>query len=200
MAESEFIHNWRLALLFGLISAVFYLIFQPSFRSTGGRAGLTAYITSLLFMYLFLDWEPGIGAQISSDMIFLSLVFIFAGGFITYFLQKNNILSVVKSAMLVTLIFEVIFPENLSLYSSAAFLGTIIAMSSTGRLKNKTFLSLVLFLSFLLFTFSYPLLSGATGKSGLTAVTGFLAADGIFILYEELKQRIPNKLFGDSLL
>ncbi|MDN6731829.1 MAG: hypothetical protein L0L39_06565 [Atopostipes suicloacalis] len=195
MAEAEFIHNWPLALAFAFLSGLFYLIFQPSFRATGGRAGLMAYISSMLFLYLFLDWEPGIGAQINPDMLFLTLLLIFAGAFATYFLQKNNVLSVVKSAMIVTLFFDLIFPESLHLYAVAAFLVTIVAMTTPSKLKNLPFLTLIAFIAFLFFVYSFPLLAGTTGKLGLVALTAFLSADGISILVELLKQKTSAEVF-----
>lgn len=196
MAEVEFIHHWELALVFGLVSSVFYLIFQPSFRATGGRAGFTSYVNSLFFMYFYLDFQPEIGAQIPNDKVFSGLLFVFAAGFITYFLHQKNILSVVKSAMIVTLFFELIIPENLYLYTLAAFLGTIVAMTGEEKVKNTIFLALTFFLSYLFLIFSYPLLSGTTGKLGLVALTGFLATDGIFIAFNEFRERCP-KIIGD---
>lgn len=197
MAEAEFIHNWPLALTFALLSAMFYLLFQPSFRATGGRAGLMAYISSMLFMYLFLDWEPGIGAQIDSNRMFFSLVLIYLGAFSTYLLHKNNILSVVKSAMFVTLIFNIIFANTFPIYAVSAFLGTIVAMTTPSKLKSLPFLSLIASIAFLFFIYSYPLLAGTTGKLGLVGLTAFLSADGIYILVGWIKAKMKEKMSDD---
>ncbi len=195
MAGTQFISSWPLALAFGLIAGIFYLIFQPSYRATGGRAGLMSYMTTLVFMYLILNWRPEMGTQIDRSMILISFVLTFVGAYTTYYLHMNNILSVVKSAMLITLIFDLIFPASLSLYTTSAFVGTIIAMTTPSKTKNVPFLSLITLFSFLAFVPAYPLMAGTTGKLGLVTLTGYLAADGASILAEKLNRKSDNKVF-----
>lgn len=195
MAGTEFISSWPLALAFGFVSSMFYLFFQPSYRATGGRAGLMSYMSSLLFMYIILAWRPEMGAQIDRNMLLISFILMFAGAYTTYLLHMNDILSVVKSAMLMTLIFDLIFPASLHLYTTAAFVGTIIAMTTPTKTKNIPFLSLITFFSFLLFVPANPLLGGTTGKLGLVTLTAYLAADGLSILVEQLNKRSQHSLF-----
>lgn len=196
MAGTQFISNWQLALGFGFLSSIFYLFFQPSYRATGGRAGLIAYMSSLVFMYIVLDLRPEMGTQIEPNMIFISFIIFFAGAYITYLLHMNDILSVVKSAALVTLIFDLIFPQSLHLYTTAAYVGTIVAMTTPSKTKNMPYLSLITFFSFLSFVPAYPLLAGTTGKLGLVTLAGYLAADGISIFVERLSRKSQNKFLS----
>ncbi len=193
MVGSQFIKSWPLALLFAVMAGTFYLLFQPSYRSTGGRAGLMSYMTSLTFMYLILDWRPEMGTPISRDMILISFILTFVGAYVTYLLHMNNIFSVVKSAMIVTLIFDLVFPQSLSLYTTAGFVGTIVAMTTPTKTENIPFLSLITFFSYLVFVPSYPLLGGTSGKLGLVALTGYLASDGLSLLVDFFNKKISPR-------
>lgn len=195
MAGTQFISTWPLALAFGLLAGIFYLIFQPSYRATGGRAGLMSYMTTLVFMYLILNWRPEMSGQIDRSMIFLSFILTFVGAYVTYYLHMNDILSVVKSAMVITLLFDLIFPSSLGLYTTSGFVGTIIAMTTPSKTRNVPFLSLITLFSFLAFVPAYPLMAGTTGKLGLVTLTGYLAADGASILAERLNRKSNNNLF-----
>lgn len=197
MAGTQFISNWQLALGFGFLSSIFYLFLQPSYRATGGRAGLITYMSTLVFMHIILDWRPETGTQIEPNMMLISFMTFFAGAYITYLLHMNDILSVVKSAALVTLIFDLIFPQSLHLYTTAAYVGTIVAMTTPSKTKNMPFLSLITFFSFLSFVLVYPLMLGTTGKLGLVALIGYLAADGASILVEKLSRKNKNKIFSE---
>lgn len=195
MVGTQFIDSWPLALLFGVVAGIFYLIFQPSYRATGGRAGLMSYMSSLLFMYVFLNYRPEMGAQIDQSMLLISFILTFASVYLTYFLIMKEYLSVVKAAMLVTLIFDLIFPASLSLYTTAGFVGTIIAMTTPTKIRNVPFLSLITFFSFLILIPAYPLMAGTSGKLGLVTLTGYLAADGTSLIAEKFSHKINFKSF-----
>lgn len=194
MVGTQFISFWPMALLFGLVAGIFYLIFQPSYRATGGRAGLMSYMTSLVFMY-FLNYRPEMGAQIDRSMLLMAFILTFVGVYLTYFLIMKEYLSVVKAAMLVTLIFDLIFPASLSLYTTAGFVGTIIAMTTPAKIRSVPFLSLITFFSFLLLVPAYPLMAGTSGKLGLVTLSGYLAADGISLITEKFSHNNNHKSF-----
>lgn len=194
MISNQFISEWPLVLLFSFAVSVIYIFFDSSYHMTGGRAGLVPYMVSLIFTYIFPNLKPGQTEPIQKEMILFVFILMFISTFIVYFLQKNNILSVVKSAMLITLVLNLVIPKKLSVLITAGFIGTVIAMSKPDRVKNLPFLALVVFFSFLILIPTHPLLIGISGKVGMLTLIGYLAADGTVALIELFKVHRKSKI------
>lgn len=188
MITNQFISNWFLALLLGLIGSLIYLYFQPSYRATGGRAGLNAYMTSSIFIILFSDVNTTVGTFLDRQMIIPSFLLLIIGSFAAYIIKENGWLSGVEAAMLVTLILNIFIPNKWPELINAGFMGTFMGTSASERIKNLPFLFLVEFFAFLLFVPAYPLLAGIGGKLGIMTLIGYLAADGTKSLIEHFKE------------
>lgn len=188
MVSNQFISSWPLALLFGLVGSLFYLYFQPSYRATGGRAGLNAYMASFLFIFLFADVNPIEGAALGKEMIFFSFLFLIGGAFTAYLLKENKRISGAQAAMLVTLILNILIPAKWSVLITAGFMGSFMGTSASERIKNLPFLFLVELFAFLLFVPAYPLLGGLGGKLGIVTLIGYMAADGMTSLIKHIKK------------
>lgn len=178
MVTNQFISHWSLALLLGFVGSLFFLYFQPSFRATGGRAGLNAYMTSFLFIFLFSDVTTGVGPYLEKEMIVPSFLFVLIGSFSAYLLEEKTDLTGVQAAMLVTLILNILIPSHLTALINAGFMGTFMGTSASERVDSLSFLFLIEFFAFLLFVPAYPLLAGIGGKLGTITLIGYLAADG----------------------
>lgn len=187
MVSEQFIPSWPLALLFGLAGSLFYLYFQPSYRATGGRAGLNAYMTSFFFIFLFSDVNTFAGDPLAREMIFFSLLFLIGGAFVAYLLKENRRISGAQAAMLVTLLLNILVPAKWSALIIAGFMGSFMGTSASERIQNLPFLFLVEFFAFLLFVPAYPLLGGLGGKLGMITLIGYMAADGARSLVTLLK-------------
>lgn len=188
MVSDQFIPNWPLAFLFGLVGSLFYLYFQPSYRAMGGRAGLNAYMTSFLFLFLFSNVNYTVGSPLEKEMILLSFLFIIGGAFTAYLLKENTRLAGPQAAMLVTLILNIFISNQWSALITAGFMGSFMGTSDSKRIKSLPFLFLVEFFAFLLFVPAYPLLGGLGGKLGIITLIGYLAADGMVSLIKTTKQ------------
>lgn len=178
MVNNQFISNWILALLLGFVGSLFFLYFQPSYRATGGRAGLNAYMTSFLFIFLFPNVTTGIGAPLEKEIIIPSFLFLLIGSFSAYLLEEKTDLSGVQAAMLVTLILNILIPNKWPVLINAAFMGTFMGTSAPERVDSLRFLFLIELFAFILFVPAYPLLAGIGGKLGTITLIGYLAADG----------------------
>lgn len=187
MVTNQFISNWGLALLLGLVGSLFFLYFQPSFRATGGRAGLNAYMTSFLFIFLFSDVTTGVGVTLDKEMIIPSFLFVLGAAFSAYLLEEKTNLTGVQAAMLVTLMLNILIPSKWPELINAAFMGTFMGTTASERVKSLRFLFLIEFFAFLLFVPAYPLLAGIGGKLGTITLIGYLAADGTASLFEYFK-------------
>lgn len=188
MVSNQFIPNWPLALLFGLAGSLFYLYFQPSYRAMGGRAGLNAYMTSFLFIFLFRDVNPTLGEPLGNEMILFSFLFLIAGAFIAYLLKEKTRIAGAQSAMLVTLVLNIFIPSKWSALITAGFMGSFMGTSGSKRIKSLPFLFLVEFFAFLLFVPAYPLLGGLGGKLGMVTLIGYMAADGMTSIIKKAEQ------------
>lgn len=183
MVSNQFISSWQLALLFGIAGSLVYLYFQPSYRATGGRAGLNAYMTSFLFVFLFSNVNPSEGAPLGKEMILLSFLFLMGGAFISYLLKENQNISGPQAAMLVTLGLNIFLPIKWSALITAGFTGSFMGTSASERIKSLPFLFLVELFAFMLFVPAYPLLGGLGGKLGVVTLIGYMAADGVKSLF-----------------
>lgn len=188
MVTNQFISNWGLALLLGFVGSLFFLYFQPSFRATGGRAGLNAYMTSVLFIFLFSNVTTGVGTYLEKEMIIPSFLFVLVGSFSAYLLEEKTDLTGVQAAMLVTLILNILIPRNWTPLINAGFMGTFMGTSAPERVGSLSFLFLIEFFAFLLFIPAYPLLAGIGGKLGIITLIGYLAADGTMSLVKHFKK------------
>lgn len=188
MVSNQFIANWPLALLFGIVGSLFYLFFQPSYRVTGGRAGLNAYMTSFLFIFLFSDVNTLEGAPLAKEMVIPSFLFLVGGAFVAYLLKENRRISGPQAAMLVTLVLNILIPSKWSVLITAGFMGSFMGTTANERVKSLPFLFLIEFFAFLLFIPAYPLLGGLGGKLGMVTLLGYMAAEGTTTIVNHLKK------------
>lgn len=190
MVSEQFISTWFLALLFSFAGSLLFLFFQPSYRATGGRAGLNAYMTSIVFMFLFTDVTTSVGSPLDREMILPSFIFLVGSAFIAYLLEEYTPLSGIQSAMLVTFLLNLFIPNKLGALITAGFTGTFMGTTGVDRIKNLRFLFLVELFTFLLFVPAYPLLAGIGGKLGVITLIGYMAADGTRNIVESLQSKI----------
>lgn len=188
MVNNQFISNWGLALLLGFVGSLLFIFFQPSYRATGGRAGLNAYMASFVFIFLFSDVNTSVGASLDKQMIFPSFIFLIGGSFTAYILKENKFFTGIEAAMLVTLIINILVPSKWPVLINAGFTGTFMGTSASERIKDLPFLFLIEFFVFLLFVPAYPLLGGIGGKLGMITLIGYMAADGTKTLVKHFKE------------
>lgn len=188
MVSEQFISSWPLALLFGIAGSLLFLYFQPSYRATGGRAGLNAYMTSFLFIFLFSNVNTLEGAPLGKEMVLPSFLFLMGGAFTAFLLKEKEWMSGAQAAMLVTLILNLLIPNQWSALITAGFMGSFMGTTATERIKSLPFLFLVEFFAFLLFIPAYPLLGGLGGKLGMVTLIGYMAADGVTTLIEHFEK------------
>lgn len=188
MVSNQFISNWYLAFLLGFVGSLVFLYFQPSFRATGGRAGLNAYMTSFIFIFLFSDVTTGVGSPLDKQMILPSFIILMGGAFSAHILKEKKILTGIEAAMVVTLLLNLLIPNKWPALINAGFTGSFMGTSASARVKSLRFLFLVEFFAFLLFVPAYPLLTGIGGKLGTITLIGYMAADGTTNLVKHFKK------------
>lgn len=178
MVSNQFIVNWRLALLLGLFGSILFLFFQPSYKATGGRAGLNAYMSTFIFTFLFSGVTTTLGTPIDRNMILPSFLLMVGSAFAAYLLEERKVFSGVQSAMAITLLLNLLIPSHLGVLINAGFTGSFMGTTGSERIRNLPFLFLVELFTFLLFIPAYPLLAGLGGKLGMLTLIGYMAADG----------------------
>lgn len=194
MIGAYFTSHWLIALLVGVMTSLAYFLFQPSFRGVGGRGGAIPFMGTLFVVRLFLFKTPHTVVPIEKDLLFPSLVVMLGAALLTYFLHQQNILTIVKAAMIVALMIEIILPIYLYTLVTAGFAGTIVGMSSTKKIENVLHLILITLVCFILFVPAYHMLDGIGGKLGMMCVIGYIAMDGMRVIVNYIKEKNAEEL------
>lgn len=179
--------DWTIALLAGIVTGFAFIFFSPIFSGIGGKGGTIPYAATLVTVRLFVPIKPAHTQVIDKNLIIWSLLAIIMATLITYYLHYFGIVSIVKSAMLVALVFAIIIPDYLYTLTIATFAGTVLGMSSADRVNNFTHLLMISILGFLLFVPSFHILDGIGGKLGILSLTAFLATDGLNKIVKAIK-------------
>ena len=185
--------HWSIALLVGIMTGLVYILFKPYFLGVGGRGGSLPYTATILTIRLILDVTPESSTPIHSDLIAPAFVTLIAVAFLTYLLHKNNILSVVKAAMVVSLVLTLLIPLNYYSITTAMFAGTIVGMTLEERLDGYLHLLVICLICFLLFVPSFHILDGIGGKLGMLCLVSYYSSNGLKIVIQYF-QHLLTKL------
>lgn len=184
--------HWSIAFLTGMITGFTYFLFMPYFKGVGGRGGSIPYVATILSVRLIFDLQPEIRVPIEEELIVPSFITLVLITFLTYLLHQYNVLSVVKAAMIVSLIFSILIPDHLYTITMAMFAGTIVAMSIEERLDNYFHLLVVAVICFILFVPSFHILDGIGGKLGMLSLLSYYSSMGLKSVVLTLKNRFSN--------
>ena len=177
--------HWSIALLVGIMTGLVYLLFKPYFLGVGGRGGSLPYTATILTIRLILNLNPESRTPLEQRFIVPAFFILIAVAFLTHLLHKHNILSVVKAAMVVSLVLTLLIPIEYYSITTAMFAGTIVGMSIEERLDGYLHLLVVALICFLLFVPSFHILDGIGGKLGMLCLVSYYSSNGlkIFIQY-----------------
>lgn len=176
--------HWSIALLTGIMTGLFYILFKPYFLGVGGRGGSLPYSATILTIRLLLNLNPETRTPIEHELIVPSFFTIILVTFLTYFLHKHNILSVVKAAMVVSLVFTLLIPTEYYTITTAMFTGTIVGMSIEERLDSYFHLFVIAIICCILFIPSFHILDGIGGKLGILCLISYYSSNGLKILLQ----------------
>lgn len=180
--------HWSIALLTGIMTGLFYILFKPYFLGVGGRGGSLPYSATILTVRLFLNLNPEQRTPIEPNMIVPSFFAIIIVAFITYLLHKHEILSVVKAAMLTSLILTILIPNEYYTLTTAMFAGTIVGMSIEERLDGYMHLFMVAVISFILFVPAFHILDGIGGKLGILCLVSYYSSMGLKKVFQVVQR------------
>ncbi len=180
--------HWSIAFLVGIMTGLVYLLFKPYFLGVGGRGGSIPYTATILTVRLILNLNTEQRTPIEQDVIIPSFLTIAVVTFITYLLHHYQILSVVKAAMVTSLIFTLLIPAEYSTITTAMFTGTIVGMSIEERLDGYFHLLVVALITSILFVPSFHVLDGIGGKLGFLCLVSYYSSNGLKIVFQFLQQ------------
>lgn len=180
-------NHWFVPLATAIATSIVFLLFKPYFKGVGGRGGTIPYVATTLIIRVLFRLETTNSLPIEQELILPSFLIMMIITFLTYYLHDNNYLSVVKAAMLVSLVFSILIPDHLYTLTTAMFAGTIIGMSTRDRIENYTHLFVVFLICFALFIPSFHLLDGVGGKLGFLSLLSYYGSAGIKLTIELVK-------------
>lgn len=171
--------HWSIIIVIGIMTAIVFTLFKPYFNGVGGRGGTIPYVATILSVRLILRLDTVPRPIIDRDLIVPSLIVIMFITVLTFYLHHENYLSVVKSAMLVSLIFTLIIPSDQYTITTAMFTGTIVGMSVSDRLDSYIHLLIVAVICSILFVPSFHILDGIGGKLGALSLLSYYGTMGL---------------------
>lgn len=190
--------HWGIALLTGIMTGLFYILFIPYFLGVGGRGGSLPYSATILTIRLFLNLNPEQRTPIEPEMIVPSFFAIIIVALITYMLHKKNIVSVVKAAMIMALICALVIPIEYYTLTTAAFAGTVVGMSIEERLDGYAHLLMISVITFILFVPAFHILDGIGGKLGILCLVSYYSSIGLKKLFIVFNHYFSKILDDDS--
>ncbi len=182
--------HWSIALLVGVVTGLVYILFKPYFLGVGGRGGSLPYTATILTVRLLLNLNPEQRTPIEPNLIVSSFFILVFVTFLTFLLHKYKILSVVKAAMVVSLIFALLIPTDYYTLTTAMFAGTIVGMSIEERLDGYFHLLAVAIICFILFVPSFHILDGIGGKLGILCLISYYSSNGLKILLQMVQHSL----------
>lgn len=179
--------HWSIALLVGIMTGFAYILFKPYFLGVGGRGGSLPYTATILTIRLLLNLNTESSTPIKQELLIPAFFTLILVAFVTYLLHKNKILSVVKAAMVVSLVLTLLIPSDYYSITTAMFAGTIVGMTIEERLDGYLHLLLISLICFLLFIPSFHILDGIGGKLGMLCLVSYYSSNGLKIFIQYLQ-------------
>ncbi len=176
--------HWSIALLVGIMTGLVYILFKPYFLGVGGRGGSLPYTATILTIRLLLNLNTESSTPMNQEFILPAFFTLVTVAFLTYLLHKNNILSVVKAAMVVSLVLTLVIPLDYYSITTAMFAGTIVGMTLEERLDGYLHLLVICLICFLLFVPSFHILDGIGGKLGMLCLVSYYSSNGLKIVIQ----------------
>lgn len=181
--------DWTVAVATAFLTGLVFLVFKPYFSGVGGRGGSIPYVATTLAVRLIFRLVPGSQTPIERSLMLPAFLTIIIVAFLTFILHEKGILTIVRSAMILALLTEILIPAEYSTLITAAFAGTILGMSSTDRIENYWHLLVVALICSILFIPSFHILDGIGGKLGILCLLSYYASTGLEMAVRSFEQR-----------
>ena len=176
--------SWVVALTTAFVTGLVFILFKPYFNGVGGRGGSIPYVATTLVIRLVYDLTPRQQAPFDETYLIPALFTLVGITFLTYILQEKGILTIVRSAMIIALLFSIVIPIEHYTLTTAMFAGTVVGMSSSDRIENYNQLLIISLLCYVLFIPSYHILDGIGGKIGILCLLAYYGSIGFQTLVE----------------
>ena len=186
--------DWVVVLTTAVTTGLVFILFKPYFKGVGGRGGSIPYVATTLVVRLIFQLKPRQQVPIEPEYIIPAFFTIILVAFLTYILQEKEILTIVRSAMILAFIFSIIIPNEYYTITIAMFAGTVIGMSASERIENYLHLFLIILFCFVLFIPSFHILDGIGGKLGILCFVSYYASQGFKIIIQSFVKKDNRKL------
>ncbi len=174
--------DWTVAFTTAIVTGFVFLLFKPYFLGVGGRGGSIPYVGTTLAVRMIFQLVPRSGTPIPLNFIFPSSLMIIFIAFLTYILHAKGILTIVRAAMILVFLSEILIPANYAPLITAAFAGSVVGMSTTERIEDYKHLLLVSIIASLLFIPAFHILDGIGGKLGILCLVSYYGSTGLKLI------------------
>lgn len=185
--------DWTVALVTALVTGLVFIVFKPYFSGVGGRGGSIPYVATTLVVRIIFQLVPDSQTPIEQELILPSIAMIIIITFLTYWLHEKGLLTIVRSAMILAFLAEILIPVEYSTLITAAFAGTVVGMSTTDRIENYWHLLLVAIICSILFIPSFHILDGIGGKLGILCLVSYYGSTGLKIMIRFMTKNAKTK-------